>query len=296
MVADDDGFINNPKAIMRQIGATDDDMKILLTKRYLLTFDSGIVVIKHWKINNNIQRDRYKETTYFEEKKLITTDNKNAYIFIDEKPIKSIQNDYLIAGSTEEENPGSTDTESYGSTGTENSGYTDKVSIDKISIVKDSIVNNICATTSEEVATPTKYKFKCKPSKRNGLTEWVLSQEDLDWYIDTYPNLNIDLELKKMWRWLKENNLKTYSGMGRFVSSWLSRANNSTPNKKAQEIDIAYKEARIKEINNKTKNNLDKTNEMFERAENLVKSMGGTNDNERCKITNNTNQCILPYS
>ena len=77
MRADDDGFINNPKKIQRMIGASDDDLKILLAKQFLIPFESGIVVIKHWKIHNYIQKDRYKETIYIDEKeKLLTKKNK----------------------------------------------------------------------------------------------------------------------------------------------------------------------------------------------------------------------------
>ena len=79
MRADDDGFINNPKKIMRMIGASDDDFKLLCLKKFIIPFDSGIVVIKHWKIHNYIQKDRYKPTVYSEEKKLITTKENGAY-------------------------------------------------------------------------------------------------------------------------------------------------------------------------------------------------------------------------
>ena len=79
MRADDEGFVGNPKKILRMIGASEDDLKILIMKRYILTFDSGIVVIKHWKIHNYIQNDRFKETTYLEEKATLTLDGKRAY-------------------------------------------------------------------------------------------------------------------------------------------------------------------------------------------------------------------------
>ena len=79
MVADDDGFVNNPKSIMRQAGATTDDMNLLIAKRFLLTFQSGVVVIKHWCIHNTIQKDRYKETKYLEEKSELLLDSNGAY-------------------------------------------------------------------------------------------------------------------------------------------------------------------------------------------------------------------------
>lgn len=79
MRADDDGFINNPKKVQRMIGAADDDLKVLITKRFIIPFESGIVVIKHWKIHNYIQKDRYKETIYKEEKALLAEKENKAY-------------------------------------------------------------------------------------------------------------------------------------------------------------------------------------------------------------------------
>ena len=79
MRADDEGFVGNPKKIQRMIGASDDDCRLLVIKRFILTFDSGIIVIKHWKIHNYIQADRFKKTTYLEEKSMLTLDGKNAY-------------------------------------------------------------------------------------------------------------------------------------------------------------------------------------------------------------------------
>ena len=77
MRADDDGFVNSPKKIMRMTGASDDDLKLLIAKKFLIPFESGVVVIKHWKIHNYIRNDRYKETIHLEEKALLgTTENK----------------------------------------------------------------------------------------------------------------------------------------------------------------------------------------------------------------------------
>lgn len=79
MRADDDGFINNPKKIQRMIGASDDDMKVLVAKNFIIPFESGIVVIKHWKIHNYIQSDRYKPTVYSEEKSILELKKNKAY-------------------------------------------------------------------------------------------------------------------------------------------------------------------------------------------------------------------------
>lgn len=81
MFADDDGFVNSPKGIMRQCGASEDDMKLLMAKRFILAFDSGVIVIKHWRINNYLRNDRYQETKYLEEKAQLITEDNGAYTF-----------------------------------------------------------------------------------------------------------------------------------------------------------------------------------------------------------------------
>lgn len=78
MRADDDGFINNPRKILRMIGGADDELKMLLAKKFLLAFESGVIVIKHWKMHNYIQNDRYKPTVYTDERsKLVLNENKS---------------------------------------------------------------------------------------------------------------------------------------------------------------------------------------------------------------------------
>lgn len=81
MRADDDGFVNNPKRIQRVIGCNDDDYNVLVAKRFILTFASGIIVIKHWKIHNYIRQDRKKDTAYPEEMALLEEKNNGAYSF-----------------------------------------------------------------------------------------------------------------------------------------------------------------------------------------------------------------------
>lgn len=79
MRADDDGFINNPKKIQRMIGASEDDLKLLIAKNFIIPFENGIVVIKHWKIHNYIRVDRYKETVYQEQKEMLVEKENKAY-------------------------------------------------------------------------------------------------------------------------------------------------------------------------------------------------------------------------
>lgn len=83
MRADDEGFVNNPKKIQRMVGASDDDCKLLVLKRFILTFESGVIVIKHWKIHNYIRNDRFKETVYVKEKSTLALNENNAYTEMD---------------------------------------------------------------------------------------------------------------------------------------------------------------------------------------------------------------------
>jgi hypothetical protein len=79
MEADDDGFVSSPKKVMRLLGSTEDDFKILIGKRFILPFESGICVIKHWLIHNYIRKDTYIETKYTQEKKALLTKDNGSY-------------------------------------------------------------------------------------------------------------------------------------------------------------------------------------------------------------------------
>lgn len=109
MLADDDGFVGGAKSIMRQCGASQDDMLLLLQKRFVIGFDNGVIVIKHWRMNNYLQKDRYKKTNYTEELAQLQVEENGAYT-------ECIQN-----------------------------VYTGKDSIGKYSIDKNSIDNTICS-------------------------------------------------------------------------------------------------------------------------------------------------------
>lgn len=80
MLADDDGFVNNPKSVMRQCGSTGDDFQILLSKGYIYLFETGVIVILHWKINNYLRPDRYTPTKCVAEKALLSASENGAYI------------------------------------------------------------------------------------------------------------------------------------------------------------------------------------------------------------------------
>lgn len=80
MRADDDGFVNNPKRIQRTVGASEDDLKLLIVKRFVICFDrSGVIVIKHWKMHNTLRKDRYNPTQYQEELQTLELKENNSY-------------------------------------------------------------------------------------------------------------------------------------------------------------------------------------------------------------------------
>lgn len=83
MRADDEGFVNSPKKILREINCSNDDLKLLIAKGYVICFESGIIVITHWNMHNTIQKDRFKSTIYVEEKARLTTDSNKKYILPD---------------------------------------------------------------------------------------------------------------------------------------------------------------------------------------------------------------------
>lgn len=79
MNGDDDGFVNNPKRIMRTIGASDDDLKLLIAKSFILVFESGVIVIKHWRMHNTLRNDRYHPTSYQEEYRQLGIKDNQSY-------------------------------------------------------------------------------------------------------------------------------------------------------------------------------------------------------------------------
>ena len=87
MRADDDGFVGSPKIITRTVGASEDDLKLLIAKRFVLTFEDGVIVIKHWRIHNTLSTNRYNETAYLEDKALLRIKPNKAYTFGEGEPL-----------------------------------------------------------------------------------------------------------------------------------------------------------------------------------------------------------------
>lgn len=107
MNADDDGFVNNPKKIQKMCGASDDDFKLLIAKSFIILFDSGIIVIKHWKMHNYIQADRYRPTDYVEEKSMLGIKSNKAYTLdVSKMDTECIQNGYVGKDSIDKDSIG----------------------------------------------------------------------------------------------------------------------------------------------------------------------------------------------
>ena len=127
MRADDDGFVNSSRRLVRTIGASQDDFKILVDKRFIILFDSGVVAIRHWKVHNQIKKDRYKETIFFEEKRQLTCDENGAYIHPKYR-VKAVDPSWNQSGTKMDPN--------WIQTGTK---VDPQYSVDKYSIDKDSL-------------------------------------------------------------------------------------------------------------------------------------------------------------
>ena len=152
MRADDDGFVNKPKSLMRMVGCKDDDLKLLFVKKFLIPFESGVVVIKHWKIHNYIRKDTYTETKYKEEKATLELDENSAYRLADVSPLQ-LRDESVTSPSTQDR-------------------------IGKVSTGKDSVGEDI---EEAKPPKPTRHKY--------GLYENVLlTDEDFQKLQEEFPN------------------------------------------------------------------------------------------------------------
>ena len=196
MRADDDGFINAPKKIMKMIGATNDDMNILIARKFVIPFDSGVVVIKAWRINNYLRSDRHTSTKYKEEMSQLSIEENGMY-HMDGIPLSE---NGIPSGIP------LVDTGKYS---------IDKNSIDKVSI-------DICAEPQAASA-----------QNDEVVITILLNDEVTQSYVDEmqkcYPYLDIMQELRQIKAWCLNNpsKRKTRKGVMRFIGSWLSRSQNS---------------------------------------------------------------------
>ena len=93
--ADDDGFVASPKRILRMVGSSEDDFKMLIAKQFVIPFDSGVCVIKHWRIHNLIRADRYQSTIYTEEKSMLIESENKSYELVHQNVIPDVIPDVI---------------------------------------------------------------------------------------------------------------------------------------------------------------------------------------------------------
>lgn len=185
MRADDDGFLNNAKKIQRTIGSADDDLKILFAKNFIIPFESGVCVIKHWLIHNMIQKDRYKSTLYGEEKDKLSIKSNKSYTMLTE----CVQIDNSLES---------------------------QVSLGKVSLGKVSLKKPIRTKVLDSYFEEFWYKYPKKVGKEAALKAWNKMKPDIIQVIDA---LNWQRDTKQ---WIQEEgkyipNPATYLNQGRWM-------------------------------------------------------------------------------
>lgn len=207
MRADDDGFLNNARKIQRVIGASDDDLKLLIMKRFVIAFDEGIIVVKHWRMNNYLRKDRYTPTVYQEEFSLLGIKENGAYTLLATDGI-----------------PDDNHCETQVSIG--------KDSIGKVSIVED---NNTSCPEPE----PAQDRTQVISLTLNDKSEFWIYGDQVEQWSQLFPAVDIMQELRKMKSWLDSNpsRRKTKRGILRFVNSWLSKEQDKGGSHRRTNVD-----------------------------------------------------------
>lgn len=224
MRADDDGFVGNPKRIQRLVGASEDDLKLLIAKRFLLTFENGVIVIKHWRMHNTLSKSRYHETVYTDEKKMLKLKENNSYSFDkgtsvdDTKLIEMFESKWRTSGEQ-----------------VENADIDLGLDIDK-DIDKD--ISNIACTDKSEQA------VIYIPLNDN--SEYPIYFEFVQEMQSLYPNVDVMAELRKMRGWSLSNptKRKTKRGVKKFINNWLAKeqdkGNYTTQVKQSKQSNNPY--------------------------------------------------------
>lgn len=210
MRADDDGFVNNPKRITDYVNASADDLKVLLAKRFIIRFDSGVIVIKHWRMHNTLKSDRYHPTDYQDELALLCVKPNKAYTEkpqIPEIPPAPLEPEWNQSGTNLE--PQVRVVESSKGLGKDSEGL-------------DKAREDLSAPSAEPetVSAPPIISIIL-----NDKTFFDVFPEDYNRWCELYPAVNVMQELRKMSSWSTDNpkRRKTKSGIRRFINAWLSK-------------------------------------------------------------------------
>ena len=207
MSADDDGFNNQVQMAMFKAHAGVDDLKILLAKRFIIQFDNGVIVIKHWRMANALRKDRYTETAYKEELGMLKIKDNGAYSLVDES---------LVAKRL----PDGCQTVAAG-----------KDSIGKDSIGKNRVGNSSCGEPEKALPTPPEPVFIKIPLVDK--TEFDVTESMVKDFSEAYPAVDVEQALRSMRQWCIANSTKrkTRRGVLKFITGWLEREQNKGGNK-----------------------------------------------------------------
>lgn len=225
MRADDDGFIGNPKRITRNIGANEDDLKLLIAKRFVLAFDDGVIVIKHWRMHNAIKKDRYTKTNFIDDLNMLHLKENGSYTF-SELPEQRL--DDWSANGEQLENKSLSDINC------QNAETSVNMQLEHDWSTNGAQMEQTCSTG---LGLGLGLGLDKGLDKNNNIntsvsiplidgTEWNISKELFDEYVKTYPSLDITQELREMRSWCISNptKKKTRKGITRFVNGWLKKS------------------------------------------------------------------------
>ena len=232
MRADDDGFVGNPKIICRTVGASEDDLKLLIAKRFILIFEDGVIVIKHWRMHNTLSVNRYKETNFIEDKALLKVKDNKAYTLGAGNPIDDTK---LIEASKRQVDASKTNNRR---TIDEQKTNTDKNRIDKNRIDKNRIdKNSIEEDSIEESKERGKAKRFIPPTYEEVLSYCIERNNNVDaeHFIDYYTSNGWQVGKNKMKDWKAA--VRTWERNGYSSTDNTKYAPSKRVDTKAQELD-----------------------------------------------------------
>lgn len=267
MRADDDGFINGPARIQRTIGCSPDDFKLLLVKRFLIQFETGVVVIKHWRIHNYIAKDRYHETMYIEEKERLFVDANKAYS-LEPTSQKLFKNKVINLQNNN-------DTSLYPSCIQNVYNLDTQISIDKNRLDKSSIDKNSIESDADNVTVDNYIDFF--NNNFHLITQYEF--ETLNSYLeDGITEEAILLALKKA----LDNGARNIKYVKKILDTWLTNNIKTVEDVKAADAEFKRKNTSSKQKKKEGNfNNFEQRNYDFESLERKLLGWDKDDENER---------------
>lgn len=232
MEADDDGFLGNAKTVRRKIGASEDDLKLLVAKQFIIPFESGVVVIKDWKIHNYIQKDRYNKTMFFEEKSQLEVNKNNSYELMDTKCIQDVSENNL-AKSQKRSSEQETSSELLINKGCVQNGYSLDTQV-RLGKSKDRLEIEL----DKDIAAPKKSKPKPTRHKYGEYKNVLLSDQDMEKLKTEFPN---------DWEQRIERVSEYCASQGKSYQNYLATIRNWAKRDKQQPKQTAYQRQPVRQ-------------------------------------------------